>query len=95
MTTVLIPTPLRRLTGGQAKVEVPGNTVDQVIKNLEAAYPGIGERLLDGDGSIKRFINVFVNEDEIRTLQGADTPVAAGDRISIVPAMAGGLRRKA
>jgi molybdopterin synthase sulfur carrier subunit len=91
MTTVLIPTPLRRLTGGQAKVDVPGSTVEQVMKNLEAAYPGIGERLLDGDGSIKRFINVFVNEDEIRTLQGAGTPVAAGDKISIVPAMAGGL----
>lgn len=92
MTTVLIPTPLRRLTGGQAKVDVPGSTVDQVVKNLEASYPGFGERLLDSDGSIKRFINVFVNEDEIRTLQGADTPVAAGDKISIVPAMAGGGR---
>lgn len=91
MTTVLIPTPLRRLTGGQARVDVPGATVEQVVNNLEAAYPGIGERLRDGDGSIKRFINVFVNEDEIRTLQGVDTPVAAGDKISIVPAMAGGL----
>ena len=90
MTTVLIPTPLRRLTGGQAKVDVPGATVDEVVHNLEVGYPGIGERLLDSDGKIKRFINVFVNEDEIRTLQGADTPLAAGDRVSIVPAMAGG-----
>ena len=90
MTTVLIPTPLRRLTGGQAKVDVPGTTVDEVVHNLEVSYPGMGERLLDGDGKIKRFINVFVNEDEIRTLQGAETVVAAGDRISIVPAMAGG-----
>ena len=90
MTTVLIPTPLRRLTGGQAKVDVPGDTVDQVVHNLEVSYAGIGERLLDGDGKIKRFINVFVNEDEIRTLQGAETVVTAGDRISIVPAMAGG-----
>ena len=73
MTTVLIPTPLRRLTGGQAKVDVPGDTVDQVINNLEVSYPGMGERLLDDDGKIKRFINVFVNEDEIRTLQGAET----------------------
>ena len=90
MTTVLVPTPLRRLTGGQAKVDVPGATVEEVVQNLEATYPGFGERLLDGNGQIKRFINVFVNEDEIRTLQGAETPVAAGDKVSIVPAMAGG-----
>jgi molybdopterin synthase sulfur carrier subunit len=95
MPTVLIPTPLRRLTGGLSRVDVPGGTVDQVVNSLEAAYPGIGERLLDGDGSIKRFINVFVNEDEIRTLQGAETPVAPGDKVSIVPAMAGGASGKA
>ena len=90
MTTVLIPTPLRRLTGGQAKVDVPGDTVDQVVHNLEVSYPGIGERLLDGYGKIKRFINVFVNDDEVRSLQGLATPVSEEDRISIVPAMAGG-----
>ena len=91
MPTVLIPTPLRRLTGDQAKVDVARrHRRCRLLHNLEVGYPGIGERLLDGDGKIKRFINVFVNEDEIRTLQGADTPVAAGDRISIVPAMAGG-----
>jgi molybdopterin synthase sulfur carrier subunit len=91
MPTVLIPTPLRRLTTNQAKVDVAGDTVDALLHNLDAAYPGIGERLLDVDGKIKRFINVFVNEDEIRTLQGAETPVAPGDRVSIVPAMAGGV----
>ncbi len=90
MTTVLIPTPLRRLTANQSRVEIAGDTVGQVITNLDGTYPGIGERLLDQNGAIKRFINVFVNNDEIRTLQGADTPVAAGDRVSIVPAMAGG-----
>lgn len=90
MATVLIPTPLRRLTANQSKVEIAGDTVGQVIVNLDTAYPGIGERLVDQNGAIKRFINVFVNNDEIRTLQGADTPVAAGDRVSIVPAMAGG-----
>ena len=90
MPTVLIPPPLRRLTANQAKVDVPGDTVDALLRNLDAAYPGIGERLLDAEGKIKRFINVFVNEDEIRTLQGAETPVAPGDRVSIVPAMAGG-----
>jgi len=91
MATVLIPTPLRRLTAGQARVDVDGATVGEVVQSLDANYPGMGERLLDGDGQIKRFINVFVNEDEIRTLQGADTPVAVGDKVSIVPAMAGGV----
>lgn len=90
MTTVLIPTPLRRLTANQSRVDVAGDTVGQVIVNLDDTYPGIGERLLDQNGDIKRFINVFVNDDEIRTLRGADTPVSASDRVSIVPAMAGG-----
>lgn len=90
MSTVLIPTPLRRLTGGQAKVNIPGATVGEILGNLDSNYPGIGERLLDESGNIKRFINVFVNEDEVRTLQGAETAVAESDRISIVPAMAGG-----
>ena len=90
MTTVLIPTPLRRLTANQSRVEIAGDTVGQVLVNLDDTYPGMGERLLDQNGDIKRFINVFVNDDEIRTLQGADTPVAASDRVSIVPAMAGG-----
>ena len=92
MPTVRIPTPLRRLTAGQSKVSVDGTTVGQVLQNLEAAYPGIGERLLDDNGDIKRFINVFVGSNEVRTLQGIDTPVAQGDEISIVPAMAGGAR---
>ena len=92
MPTVLIPTPLRRLTANQSKVTVPGTTIGEVIRALEAEYPGIGERLLDGDGNIKRFINLFVNEDEIRTLHGRDTVVTDQDKISIVPAMAGGAR---
>lgn len=90
MPTVLVPTPLRRLTANQAKVDVAGDTVDSLLRNLDAAYPGIGERLFDGDGQIKRFINVFVNDDEVRSLQGLATPVSEEDRISIVPAMAGG-----
>ena len=95
MPTVLIPTPLRRLTANQSKVDVAGDTVDSLLRNLDTAYPGIGARLLDADGKIKRFINVFVNEDEIRTLQGAETPVAPSDRVSIVPAMAGGMMSEA
>lgn len=90
MATVFIPTPLRRLTGGQAKITEEAATVGELIQNLEQQYPGFEEKLLDGDGNLKRFINVFRNDDEIRTLAGLETPVRADDRISIVPAMAGG-----
>ena len=92
--TVNIPTPLRRLTGGQSRVQVEGNDIQGVIASLEAQFPGIRDRLLDENGEIKRFINVYLNEDEIRTLQGKETPVADGDQISIVPAMAGGIGRE-
>jgi len=71
-------------------VQASGATVLAVIEDLEARFPGIRDRLLDENGELKRFINIYVNEDEIRTLQGKETPVTAGDRISIVPAMAGG-----
>lgn len=85
-----MPTPLRRLTGGQAKVEVTGEDIGTVIQAIDAQYPGVADRLLDDDGNIKRFINVFVNDAEIRGLQGMHTPVKADDKVSIVPAMAGG-----
>ena len=90
MATVLVPTPLRRLTGGQGKLTVEGETISALIQALEKQYPGIAEKVLDGEGNVKRFINVFVNDDEIRTLQGLQTPVGPADRVSIVPAMAGG-----
>ncbi len=90
MATVFVPTPLRRLTGGQAKVEVDGEDVGTLIQAVNTQFPGVADRLLDDDGNIKRFINVFVNDDEIRNLQGMHTPVQAADRVSIVPAMAGG-----
>lgn len=90
MATVLMPTPLRRLAGGQSRVSVEAADVGALIHTLEAQYPGIAEKLLDDKGEIKRFINVFVNENEVRTLQGLQTPVAEGDKVSIVPAMAGG-----
>ena len=93
MATVLVPTPLRRLTGGQAKVEVNGNDIGTLILAIDAQYPGVADKLLDDDGNIKRFINVFVNDDEVRSLQGLHTPVRASDRVSIVPAMAGGRER--
>ena len=90
MTTVYVPTPLRRLTGGQSKVEVQGDSVGALLHAVEAQYPGVAERVFDGEGNVKRFINVFVNDDEIGSLQGLDTPVSEGDKVSIVPAMAGG-----
>ncbi len=90
MATVYVPTPLRRLTGGQSKVNVEANDVASLVNALDAQYPGMSAKMLDSDGSVKRFINVFVNDDEIRTLQGLETPVRDNDKISIVPAMAGG-----
>ncbi|RIK43813.1 MAG: molybdopterin synthase sulfur carrier subunit [Chloroflexi bacterium] len=92
MATVLIPTPLRRLTGGQGKLTVSGDDVGSLIQALERDFPGIAERVLDGDGNVKRFINVFINDSEIRTLDGLATPVSESDQVSIVPAMAGGDR---
>ncbi|MCO6451991.1 MAG: MoaD/ThiS family protein [Caldilineales bacterium] len=90
MSTVYIPTPLRRLTANQSKVDIAADNVGSALTALDEAYPGIGGRIFDDNGEVKRFINVFVNDDEIRTLQGLNTPVAESDRISIVPAMAGG-----
>jgi molybdopterin synthase sulfur carrier subunit len=90
MTTVYIPTPLRRLTGGQSKVQVQASDIASLLQTLENDYPGFAGRVLDDTGQVKRFIQVFRNDDEIRTLQGIDTPVAESDRVSIVPAMAGG-----
>ena len=90
MATVLVPTPLRRLTGGQSKIDVDGNDVGALLTAIDSQFPGISAKVLDESGDVKRFINVFVNDDEIRTLQGLATPVKANDKVSIVPAMAGG-----
>jgi molybdopterin synthase sulfur carrier subunit len=90
MATVRIPSPLRRYTNGQSKVQTGGNTVNELLRNLESEFPGIQSKLLDDQGNIKRYVNVFVNEEEIRTLQGGSTPVADRDEVAIIPAMAGG-----
>lgn len=90
MATVLVPTPLRRFTGGNSKVNAAGDNIGVVIQAVDQQYPGVAGKVLDDDGNVKRFINIFVNDDEIRTLQGLATPVKESDRISIVPAMAGG-----
>ena len=92
MTTVFVPTPLRRLANGQPKVEVDGRNIIELIEQLEANYPGFQARLLDNKGEIKRFIKIFVNDKEIRALQGKETPLQAEDEVSIIPAMAGGRR---
>jgi sulfur-carrier protein len=88
--TVLIPTPLRRFTAGEAKVVVGGSSVAEVLDGLEAAHPGIGERLRDDSGQLRRYVNVFVNGQNVRDRQGVDTPLSTGDEVGIIPAMAGG-----
>ena len=89
-TTVRIPTALRTLTGGASEVSVDGGTVGEILKSLDAAHPGIGERLFDEGGSLRRFVNVFVADDDVRFLDGLDTKVPAGETVSIIPAVAGG-----
>jgi len=87
---VRIPTPLRKLTNNEELVEVNGTTIDEAISELQARYPGIRERLLDETGTVRRFVNVYVNEEDIRFLQNQKTPLKDGDEISIIPAIAGG-----
>ncbi len=87
---VRIPTQLRPLSGGNSEVSVDGATVAEVLKALEAAHPGFADRLFDEEGKLRRFVNVFVAEEDIRFLEGVDTPVADGTTVSIVPAVAGG-----
>jgi molybdopterin synthase sulfur carrier subunit len=87
---VRIPTPLRKLTENQEIVEVEGATIRDVINSLEQNYPGLKERICDEQDNIRRFVNVFVNDEDIRFLQDAETAVKPGDEVSIVPAIAGG-----
>ena len=89
--TVRIPTPLRTLTGGEEQVTIDGTTVQQVIENLEKAHPGMRDRLLDEKG-IRRFVNVYVGDEDVRFLDGLATALKGGEEISIVPAIAGGSR---
>ena len=88
-TIVRIPTPLRTLTGGADEVSAAGGTVGEVIEDLEKRHPGIRERLLDEKG-VRRFVNIYVGEEDVRFLDGLKTTLKAGDEISIVPAIAGG-----
>ena len=90
MAIVRIPTPLRKLTGGAEEVQASGKSVGELIGELEKKYPGIKERICDESGSVRRFVNIFVKDEDIRFLQNLDTPVKDGDEVSIVPAIAGG-----
>jgi molybdopterin synthase sulfur carrier subunit len=90
MIKVRIPTPLRPLTKGQGEVEISAGSILDLIENLNAAHPGIKARLCDDSGELRRFVNIYVNEEDIRFLKGKDTSLKAGDEVSIVPAIAGG-----
>lgn len=92
MATVRIPTPLRKLTEGKEEVAASGATIGALITDLEANYPGIKARICDDAGQVRRFVNIFANDEDIRFLQNLDTPVKDDDEISIVPAIAGGTR---
>jgi molybdopterin synthase sulfur carrier subunit len=87
---VRIPTPLRRVTNGVAEVYVKGKDVAEVIDDLEQQFPGLRERLVEESGEIRRFINVYVNQEDVRFLSGKETVLKDGDEVSIVPALAGG-----
>ena len=87
---VRIPTPLRALTKGSAEVQATGDTVADVVEDLERQFPGVRERLVDESGELRRFVNVYVNEEDIRFLQSQKTALKNGDHVSIVPAIAGG-----
>jgi len=87
---VRIPTPLRKLTNNQEVVEVNASTINEAITELQTRFPGFKERLLDETGAVRRFVNVYVNEEDIRFLQNQQTKLKDGDEISIIPAIAGG-----
>ncbi len=90
MPTVRIPTPLRKITNGKEEVAAQGATVAELIADLEKHYPGLRDRLCDDKGQLRRFVNIFANDEDIRFLSNLETPVKDSDEISIVPAIAGG-----
>ena len=92
MITIRVPTPLRRITNGQGEVQVEANNIREAIEKLEELYPGFKERLLDEQGEVRKFVNLYLNDEDIRFLQGLDTQLKDGDVLSIVPAIAGGQR---
>jgi molybdopterin synthase sulfur carrier subunit len=91
---VRIPTPLRTLTKGSAEIQAAGDTVADVVDDLDRQFPGLRDRLLDESGELRRFINIYVNQEDIRFLQSKKTALKHGDEVSIVPAIAGGSRER-
>lgn len=90
MPTVRIPTPLRKLTNDEEVVNAEGSTIAEILTSLDTTFPGLNERICDEQGNVRRFVNIFVNDEDIRFLDERNTPVKEGDEISIVPAIAGG-----
>ena len=87
---VRIPTPLRKLTNNEELVEINATNIGDAITELQSRFPGIAERLVDEKGEVRRFVNVYVNEEDIRFLKNRETPLKDGDEVSIIPAIAGG-----
>ena len=90
--TVKIPTPLRKLTSGATSVDADGATIGEVVAALEAAYPGMKERLVDDSGDLRHFVNIYLNGEDVRYLDGLNSAVGDKDELSIVPAVAGGIK---
>jgi len=90
MATILIPTPLRRLTNNVDTIHCSGSTIEEIIDNLEFGYPDIKERICNPDGQIRSFVNIYLNNEDVRFSSGTATPVKDSDEVSIVPAIAGG-----
>jgi molybdopterin synthase sulfur carrier subunit len=88
--TVRIPTPLRRITGGAGEVHAKGKDVAELIGDLERQFPGLRERLVEESGELRRFINIYVNQEDVRFLSGQETSLKDGDEVSLVPALSGG-----
>ena len=89
---VRIPTPLRKLTQNRETVQADGSSIGEIVENLEKQYPGLKERLCDEKGELRRFVNLYLNDEDIRFAKGKETPVKDGDEVSIIPAIAGGTR---
>jgi molybdopterin synthase sulfur carrier subunit len=89
--TVKIPTPLRKLTNNETSVDADGTTVEQIVESLESTYPGMRERLIEDNGDLRHFVNIYLNGEDIRYIDGLKSSVSDNDELSIVPAVAGGL----
>ncbi len=88
--TVRVPTILRSYTGGDSEITAEGSTLNEVLDSLDANYPGIKDRIVDEQGALRRFVNVYVGNDDVRFLDGLETPVSDGSQVSVIPAVAGG-----